>query len=146
MASADTLLTLEADEEAVVLLLEEHDGQLRHEDETPEVYWLTMHPADQPEESFYVRVAWTAYPDQPPSVRFAECIGGHIHVNRAWPNIPGYRLGSFDICKPFTAEGYAAHPEWVNGPERWTSSGNPFLFVVETLQNDLDFAFQGRQS
>jgi hypothetical protein len=146
MASADTLLTLEADEEAVVLFLEEHGGSLRRDENAPEVYWLTLHPASQPGETFYACVAWSAYPDQPPSVRFADAIGGNTNVNAAWPNIPGYRLGSFDICKPFTVEGYAAHPEWADGPQHWTSSGNPFLFVAEMLQNDLNFNYGGRQA
>jgi hypothetical protein len=42
MASADTLLTLEADEDAVVSYLDEFDGVLLREAESPESYWLVL--------------------------------------------------------------------------------------------------------
>ena len=30
------------------------------------------------------------------------------------------------------------------GPDRWPSTGNPFLWVTEILQRDLDHRYQGR--
>ena len=41
-------------------------------------------------------------------------------------------------------EGFAVHPEWVGGPQSWRSTGNPFLYVVQTLQFDLNNRYQGR--
>lgn len=144
MASADTLLTLDADEEAVVALLDDCGGLLLREEDDPSVFWLQMRPASALQETFYVRLGWTQYPDAPPSVRFHASIGGRFDLRSSWPIIPGYRIDAWDICKPFTAEGYRVHSEWTQGPHAWNSSGNPFLFVVETLQSDLDHRYGGR--
>lgn len=66
-------------------------------------------------------------------------------TSRAWPLVAGYRVqGVWDICQPFTAEGFAAHREWPASPHRWVSTGNPFLFVAENLQNGLNHHYQGR--
>jgi hypothetical protein len=146
MASADTQLTLEADEEAVQSFLDEWNGLLLREADRPAVYWLVLRPKSAPHETYYARVAWTAYPDRPPSVRFHDHIGGTFATNRAWPIVPGYRVGSWDICKPLTAEGYALHGEWQTGPHAWKSAGNPFLWVAHSLQNDLNHNYQGRNS
>jgi hypothetical protein len=144
MASADTLLTLEADEDAVVSYLDEFDGVLLREAESPESYWLVLKPKSAPTETYYARVVWTAYPDRPPSVRFHDGIDGRFDVARAWPQVPGYRVGSWDICQPFTAEGFALHSEWATGAHAWQATGNPFLWVVQTLQNGLNVSYSGR--
>lgn len=144
MASADTLLALEADEEAVSSWLNEFGGLLFREFDAPYTYWLVVRPKSAPHESYYARVAWNAYPDRPPSVRFHDGIGGGHATNRAWPIVPGYRTGSWDICKPFTAEGFALHAEWNTGPHAWPTGGNPFLWVAQALQNDLNHNYQGR--
>jgi hypothetical protein len=144
MASADTLLTLDADERAVSSFLDEFGGLLLREADAPEVYWLVLRPKSAPRETYYARVAWSAYPDHPPSVRFHDGIGGTFAAARAWPMVVGYRVGSWDICKPFTAEGFALHAEWGTGPHAWKSSGNPFWWVAQALQNDLNHNYQGR--
>jgi hypothetical protein len=144
VASTDTLLTLNADEEVVVALLDGCDGLLLREEADPSVYWLQLRPASAPQEAFYVRLGWTQYPDAAPSIRFHSSIGGRFDLRSAWPVIPGYRIDAWDICKPFSAEGYGVHSEWTQGPHAWNSSGNPFLFVVETLQCDLDHRYGGR--
>jgi hypothetical protein len=144
MASAQTQLMLQADEEEVVEFLAEYDGLLLREVDDAATYWVVLHPSRTAAEMFYVRLGWTRYPDAPPSVRFHDGIAGSFASMRAWPLIPGYRPGSWDICKPFTAEGYAVHPEWVGGPQGWRSTGNPFLYVVQTLQFDLNNSYQGR--
>jgi hypothetical protein len=145
MPSADTELALQADEEAVLDYLNEGDGLLFREVSSPGVYWLILRPASTPDEKYYVRLVWTVYPDEPPSVKFYDQIDGRNDVPHAWPNAPGYRINSWDICKPFTAEGFGIHPDWRNGPTAWRSTGNPFLYVVETLQNDLNNdKYQGR--
>lgn len=140
----ESRLNLEADEPAAAVFLTERGGELAPDPETDGVYWLTLHPRRDPGESFYARVAWIAYPHQPPSVKFAERVGGSLTATSAWPVVSGYRPTSFDICKPFTAEGFALHPDWCTGPTAWPTTGNPFLWVVETLQEDLATGYAGR--
>jgi hypothetical protein len=147
MVSVETQLSLEADEEAVVAALGEFGGRLVRDETTAGLYWLILHPSSAPDETFYVRLAWGSYPGAAPSVRFSNGIGGSWDVARAWPIIPGYRAGPagpFDICQSFTAEGFALHPDWQTGPTAWRSTGNPFLWVVNRLQFDLNNRYGGR--
>ena len=141
---AQSRLMLEADAAAVEAFAAEHGGSLVS-DPTGEfgTYWITLHPRSAPDESYVVRIAWKRYPDEPPSVKFAEGLAGSLSVVSAWPIVPGYRPGNFDICAPFTAEGYATHPEW-SQQAPWPTTGNPFLWVVDTLQGDLDRNYGGR--
>ena len=143
MADTETLTNLTDDEAAVKAFLSEHDGRLVRDADDPATYWLDLRPASTPGERFYVRLVWTRYPDEPPSILFADAVGGQLGVARAWPVAPGYRAPN-DICKPLSAEGYALHPEWRTGPDAWPIDGNSFLWVVETLQYDLDNDYQGR--
>lgn len=143
---AESRINLDADEAAVRAFLEERGGRLDHDVSESGTYWLTLAPRTEPNENYVVRVAWTTYPHEPPSVRFATEIAGSLTTTSAWPTIPGYRPSSFDICKPFTAEGYNIHPEWRSGPEAWRTSGNPFLHVATTLQYDLDNNYTGRSA
>lgn len=144
MPSRESKLSLEHDLPAVVEHLATRDGKVEADSEEEGVYWLTLHPLSASDETYFVRVAWTEYPLEPPSVKFADGVEGRLDVTRAWPMVPGYRPGNFDICQPFTAEGFVAHPEWRTSAEAWTGSGNPFLWVATTLQNDLDNRYQGR--
>lgn len=73
--------------------------------------------SDQFPSSMTPAVVWTRYPDDPPSILFADAIGGRLGITHAWPVSPGYRAPN-DICKPLSAEGYALHPEWRTGPGR----------------------------
>lgn len=139
-------LNLAADEPAVSQFVGEHDGSLECDPNESGVYWLTLRPRSEPSEHYFVRLGWTTYPHEPPSVRFATAIGGSLTTTSAWPTIPGYRPSSFDICKPFTAESFNLHPEWRSGPDAWRSNGNPFLFVATTLQYDLDHYYTGRSA
>jgi hypothetical protein len=145
MLDLETRLNLESDVTEVHRLLKEHGGDLAS-DEQPGLYWLTVRPARSPADEYYVRVLWTAYPHEPPSIKFADAVGGSLAATNAWPVIPGYRPSSADICKPFTAEGFALHPEWMQGPEAWTITGNRFLWVVCVLQDDLDNSYSGRSA
>lgn len=146
MLTAETRFSLEADEGAVVASLDALGGLLIRDQASAGTYWLVLHSRVDEDKPYYARVSWRDYPGAAPSVRFADGIGGSHAVPSAWPNIPGYRLGSFDICKPFTAEGYSLHPEWATGPNAWRSTGNPFVWVVETLQYDLNNDNQGRHT
>ena len=144
MADQETLLNLAADEAAVAGFLAGSGGCLARDETDPATYWLTARPASAPHETYHIKVTWTAYPHQPPSVKFADGIGGPVTVTRAWPVIPGYRAPSQDICKPMTAEGFVLHPEWQSGPDAWPTEGNPFLWLAEMLQYDLDNSYTGR--
>ncbi len=144
MADYETLLNLADDEAAVAGFLADRGGCLVRDQADSATYWLAARPASAPQETYYARVTWAAYPHQPPSIKFADAIGGSVTVTRAWPVIPGYRSASQDICKPMSAEGYALHPEWRSGPDAWPTTGNPFLWLAQTLQHDLDNDYTGR--
>jgi hypothetical protein len=143
MADAETLLNLAAHEPAVAEFLSANGGRLVRDEADASIYWLNMRPRSEPAERYVARVAWRVYPQAAPSVLFVDEIGGRLGVMRAWPKINGYRAPN-DICKPFTTEGYALHSEWRNGPDAWPTDGNPFLWVVETLQYDFDNGYSGR--
>lgn len=146
MADHETLLNLADDEAAVAAFLVGSGGRLDRDAADPATFWLTTTPVSAPRETYYIRVTWSAYPHQPPSVKFADALGGSVTVTRAWPVIPGYRSASQDICKPLSAEGYALHSEWRSGPDAWPTTGNPFLWLVQALQHDLDNHYTGRAS
>jgi hypothetical protein len=140
----ESRLNLEADEATVVEFLAEHGGCLDRDKDQVGVYWLTLHPRRAPGETYFVRLAWQSYPHAAPSVKFSTTVGGRLDVTSAWPRIPGYRPSSLDICKPFTAEGFALHADWRQGAEAWRATGNPFYWVAENLQYDLNLHYEGR--
>jgi hypothetical protein len=146
MSELETKLALEQDEAAVRELVAERGAALKRDPSEAGIYWLTLHPAKEPDEEFVVRIAWSAYPHQPPSVKFADTIGGSLELSSAWPMIPGYRPGEHDICQPFTAEAFKVHPDWAQGPDAWTGTGNPFLWVVDRLLGDMVERYQGRSA
>ena len=144
MSDLETRLALEQDEPDARMLAEQLGATLKGDGEDPCVYWLKMSPPGQPAERFFARIAWSAYPGAPPSVKFADRVGGRLDLTSSWPIIPGYRPGERDICQPFTAEGHAIHPDWSSGPEAWQSTGNPFLAVVCQLLHGMTDKYQGR--
>lgn len=144
MVDLETRLALQDDEAEARTVIEEHGAELIRDMDDPGVYWLVMHPRAAPQERFVARVAWLRYPHAAPSVKFADEVRGRLDITSAWPIITGYRPGNFDICQPFTAEGFTVHPEWVTGPEAWPSTGNPFAWVVGQLLHDMADRYQGR--
>jgi hypothetical protein len=59
--------------------------------------------------------------------------------------VNGFRPTSLDICMPFTAEGFAIHPDWSTSSQAWIAQGNPFLAVVRELQRQLNSpSYRGR--
>lgn len=140
----ESKLSLEADEGAVAAFLDEHGGRLERDKEEPAIYWLTMVPASDPEESYVARFLWSIYPGAAPSVKFASSIDGSLEDSTAWPVVAGFRPESRDICMPITAEGFALHPDWTQTAEAWRSSGNPFLYVVSALQQRMNNQYSGR--
>ncbi len=139
-------LALAADSPAAANFLAGRGGTLRSPIETdPGVWWAELHPAADPSETYYARIAWSRYPASPPSVKFAHAIGADLADPTAWPLVPGYRPGNLDICKPFTAEGFGLHPDWANTNQAWSATGNPFLAVIRELQRNLNSpGYQGR--
>jgi hypothetical protein len=141
-------LSLATDAPAVAGFLAGRGGQLHEPLEgDPEAWWAQLRPASDAEETYFARIAWSVYPGAPPSVKFARAICGALDDAGAWPLIPGYRPGSLDICKPFTAEGFALHPDWAATSQAWTGEGNVFLVVVRELQRNLNGpSYDGRHT
>ncbi len=131
----ESRLRIDRDLPAVKEFLDASGGRLERRDQDPDgLYWIVLGlDTGQP---FVVRVFWSVYPFRPPSVLFAESIGGSTTVPSAWPNATGYRAPN-DICKPFSAEGQQIHPEWAGSVHAWRPEGNPFLYVVETIDADV---------
>jgi hypothetical protein len=140
----ESALNLEQDAPAVASFLEENEGALTKDDADDGVYWAAMRPRSTPAERYFARIGWAVYPHGPPSIKFADRVGGSLTAVSAWPVITGYRASAFDICRPISAEGYAVHPEWGQGSTAWVADGNPFLWVVQTMQFHLDNEYQGR--
>lgn len=106
---------------------------------------VTLSPASAPGESFQARLLWSAYPTEPPSLKFRDPATGALDRPQAWPKVRGFRPASLDACVNFCAEGFALHPEWRTDPRyRWETRGNVLLKVLRTLQDELDHHFSGR--
>jgi hypothetical protein len=105
----------------------------------------TMSPASVPSERFQARLLWTKYPDEPPSLKFRDPSTGRLDLPQAWPLARGFRPQSLDACVNWCSEGFALHPEWRTDPQfRWNPNGNPLLWVLRQLQEELDDHSQGR--
>lgn len=143
----ESQLRLERDVVAVRAALEAAGVQLVHRladsndpeapVDPPGLYWAVIAPTEPGTSPLIARIEWTVYPDRPPSILFATEVGGPTNDTHAWPAATGYRA-PVDICKPFTAEGQGIHSEWATGTHAWSSEGNPFLYVVENLQDDIN--------
>jgi len=131
-------LNLAADAPAASEFLLARGGHLDPLNGEPGTWWAQLHPASDPLETYIARLMWTVYPGAPPSIKFATSPGGAVTDPAAWPMAAGYRPTCLDICKPFTAEGFALHPDWAATNQAWTGDGNPFLAVVNELQRDLN--------
>lgn len=145
----ESALNLDADEVAIEAFLAENGGQLVRDDHLEgggdrAVYWATMRPRSVPSERFVARLEWFSYPYQEPSIKFATTIRGFLNVKSAWPRMSGYRPSSFDVCRPMSKEGFNVHPEWRRGSTAWPTEGNPFLWVVQTMQFHFDNDYQAR--
>ncbi|WP_199512177.1 hypothetical protein [Nucisporomicrobium flavum] len=134
----ESVIALGRDVPPVEEFLSSTGGRLVHREEDPlGLYWAVVQPAACADGLFVARISWTLYPHRPPSLLFAPSVGLPTGDPRAWPAASGYRAPN-DICKPFTAEGQALHTEWATGPHAWRNTGNPFLFVVENLVEDIN--------
>lgn len=106
---------------------------------------VTLSPASTPGERFHARLLWTAYPTEPPSLKFRDLATGALDRPQAWPKVRGFRPASLDSCVNYCAEGFALHPEWrTDARYRWETHGNVLLKVLRTLQDELDHHFTGR--
>lgn len=106
---------------------------------------VTLTPAHEPNEKFQARLLWTTYPDGPPSLKFRDPSTGRLDMPQAWPVGRGFRPQNLDACCNWCSEGFGIHPEWRNDPRfQWNASGNPLLWVLRQLQEELDEHYQGR--
>jgi hypothetical protein len=134
----ESLMGLARDVPAVEEYLSSTGGRLvRRDQDEAGLYWAVVQPVDPARSPFVARIGWTVYPHRPPSVLFAPEVGMPTGDPRGWPAASGYRTPN-DICKPFTAEGHVAHGDWATGPHAWRNTGNPFLFVVENIVDDIN--------
>jgi hypothetical protein len=107
--------------------------------------WATISPASVAAEKFQARLLWGRYPDDPPSLKFRDPATGRLDLPQAWPVARGFRPQSLDACVNWCAEGFNLHPEWRNDARwKWNPSGNPLLWVLRQLQEELDDYYQGR--
>jgi hypothetical protein len=105
----------------------------------------TLASASAPKEHFQARLLWTKYPDEPPSLKFRDPATERLDLPQAWPIARGFRPQSLDACVNWCMEGFALHPEWKTDPRfRWNPNGNPLLWILRQLQEELDDHFQGR--
>ncbi|HCT80363.1 MAG TPA: hypothetical protein DGG94_01025 [Micromonosporaceae bacterium] len=134
----ESTIALARDVPAVEEFLSSTGGRLVHmDDDEAGLYWAVIQPTAPTHAQFTARIGWTVYPQRPPSVLFAPAVGQPTSDSKGWPAANGYRAPN-DICKPFTAEGQALHAEWAIGPHAWRNTGNPFLYVVENLVEDIN--------
>jgi hypothetical protein len=104
-----------------------------------------MSPASEPNERFQARLLWAKYPDEPPSLKFRDPATGRLDLPQTWPIARGFRPQSLDACVNWCLEGFILHPEWKADPRfRWNPNGNPLLWVLRQLQEELDDHYQGR--
>ena len=102
-------------------------------------------PASAPDEGFQARLLWNKYPDDAPSLKFRDPATGRLDLPQAWPVVRGFRPQSLDACVNWCAEGLGLHPEWKTDSHfRWNPNGNPLLWVLRQLQDELDNYCQGR--
>ena len=100
-------------------------------------------------ERYSLRLVWSEYPDEPPSIVCFDPATRGADVQSAWPDCDGFRPGQSDLCLPLSVEGFAAHPEWKNDPsKRWSADGNALLRVLDELQAVLSSRshYRGRMS
>lgn len=139
-----SILNLGDDLRAISALAESTKWSIVPKDDL--VIWVTLAAEGTPADRYIARMEWETYPgDLPPSVVFVD-EHGTTGVPSAWPRAAGFRPPN-DICATWTAEGYKAHPEWLNDKsKRWVVSGNAALLAIRTLQLVLDTTYEGRFS
>lgn len=141
----ETLSALNLDDDFKEVLTVHDAARWGLERPGPLEVWVKLFPAGSPSQIFQARLLWRLYPDEPPSLRFRDPATGRLDVPSAWPQVRGFRPGSFDACVNWTLEGLNLHPEWkTDARYRWDPRGNALLRVLRTLQGELDDHFQGR--
>jgi hypothetical protein len=106
---------------------------------------VTLSPVTDPNEKYQARLLWSKYPDEAPSLKFRDPATGRLDLPQAWPVVTGFRPTSLDACVNYSQEGFALHPEWRKDPNfAWNSTGNRVLWILRTLQDELDNHYQGR--
>ena len=101
------------------------------------------------DERYSLRLLWSEYPDEAPSIGCFDPETGRADIQSAWPDCDGFRPSQQDLCLPLSAEGFEAHPEWKTDPvKRWNADGNVLLRVLDELQAVLNARshYRGRAS
>lgn len=142
MIDDESKLNLEQDLPAVRSMAERAGGEIDESRAEDGIYWFDLVARDG--QHYYMRVEWFSYPHDPPSVRFVSGIGVDSATKTDWPQCPGFRPDTNDICRAFTREGFNTHPEWRTTADAWSPNGNKFLDVVAEVQNDLTHRYAGR--
>ena len=106
---------------------------------------VTLSPRRAPNEVYMAQLRWVEYPGRlPASVKFIHPETKADGARASWPTIAGVRPPN-DICACWTAEGYVAHPEWLQDPDMaWDIGENALLTQLRFLQHEMDFTYQGR--
>ena len=109
-----------------------------------EIY-VEISSAKAPAEKFQLRLHWSIYPDEPPSIKFRDPQSGRLDMPTAWPVVRGFRPANLDTCVNYSSEGFVTHPEWKKDANlKWNPNGNSVLRILRTLQNEMDEHFEGR--
>lgn len=105
---------------------------------------VVMHPQSKPTELYKARLRWGNL-FAPPSLKFVDLRNGADNDPSAWPRCYGFRPENLDVCLPWTAEGHALHPEWVNSVKHsFSRIEAPVQFALLNLQISLDKTYTGR--
>jgi hypothetical protein len=106
---------------------------------------VMLSPKSAVTDKFQTRLLWSKYPDEAPSLKFRDPETGRLDMPQAWPLVRGFRPQNLDACVNYCQEGFALHPEWKTDPRfAWNPSGNRLLWLLRTLQEELDNHYQGR--
>jgi len=109
-----------------------------------EIY-VEISSAKAPGEKFQVRLLWSVYPGEPPSIKFRDPQSGRLDIKTAWPVVRGFRPENLDTCVNYSSEGFVTHPEWKKDLNyKWNPNGNSVLRILRTLQSEMDDHFAGR--
>jgi hypothetical protein len=143
MADEFSELTFKEDLTDVLSLAEASRWKIEHIGSL-ELY-VTLSSEKAPTDVFNVRLYWNLYPTEPPSLKFRDPGTGRIDLPTAWPEVRGFRPGNLDACVNWCSEGFVAHPEWKNDPnKKWNPQGNALLRVLRLLQREMDEFFVKR--
>lgn len=118
--------------------------ELERDLSVPLGFFSVMHPISKPTEQYKAHLRWSSL-FAPPSLKFVDLLSAAENNPSAWPRCFGFRPSSLDACLPWTAEGHALHPEWVNSTKNsFPKVDAPLQFALLNIQSSLDKTYTGR--